>query len=234
MSLINCPECKREISDRAVACPHCGCPEAGGAAAVDRLHESTVTPDRWPSIEGHEWAGTRSEALWCQTCGERVFFPRDQATHGSHQVGPLSGISGPAPPVESTGTANAPTHAEPIADDTGSKRWDWGRIANFQSRTARSEFWTAHGVALAVAIAVPLTGLDSLSGLMAWITFAIWSWLSVGSSVNRLHDMNYSGWLILLYLVPVVNFFVWIWLGSGKGKSESNQWGPPIAQPRSG
>jgi len=26
MALINCPECKKEISDRATSCPHCGCP----------------------------------------------------------------------------------------------------------------------------------------------------------------------------------------------------------------
>lgn len=26
MALIACPECKREISDKATACPHCGCP----------------------------------------------------------------------------------------------------------------------------------------------------------------------------------------------------------------
>lgn len=29
MSLIECPECKREISDKAAVCPHCGCPAAG-------------------------------------------------------------------------------------------------------------------------------------------------------------------------------------------------------------
>lgn len=26
MALISCPECGREISDRAVSCPNCGCP----------------------------------------------------------------------------------------------------------------------------------------------------------------------------------------------------------------
>lgn len=26
MALIKCPECEREISDKAKACPHCGCP----------------------------------------------------------------------------------------------------------------------------------------------------------------------------------------------------------------
>lgn len=26
MALINCPECNKEISDKAKSCPHCGCP----------------------------------------------------------------------------------------------------------------------------------------------------------------------------------------------------------------
>src|SRR5512146_1127790 len=29
MALINCPECEREVSDQAVACPHCGYPIRG-------------------------------------------------------------------------------------------------------------------------------------------------------------------------------------------------------------
>ncbi len=29
MALINCPECEREVSDQAVACPHCGHPIRG-------------------------------------------------------------------------------------------------------------------------------------------------------------------------------------------------------------
>ena len=27
MALIECPECNKEISDKAPACPHCGCPK---------------------------------------------------------------------------------------------------------------------------------------------------------------------------------------------------------------
>ncbi len=27
--LIQCPECKKEVSSRSVACPYCGCPIAG-------------------------------------------------------------------------------------------------------------------------------------------------------------------------------------------------------------
>ena len=29
MALISCPECGRQISDRAASCPHCGCPGSG-------------------------------------------------------------------------------------------------------------------------------------------------------------------------------------------------------------
>ena len=30
MSLIECVECKREVSSQAKVCPHCGCPKPGG------------------------------------------------------------------------------------------------------------------------------------------------------------------------------------------------------------
>ena len=37
MALINCPECGREISDKAIACPHCGCPIAAEKEAQTSL-----------------------------------------------------------------------------------------------------------------------------------------------------------------------------------------------------
>ena len=32
MALIRCPECKRELSDKASACPNCGCPISGAGS----------------------------------------------------------------------------------------------------------------------------------------------------------------------------------------------------------
>ena len=34
MPLITCPDCKKEVSDRAPACPHCGAPIAKAAEPV--------------------------------------------------------------------------------------------------------------------------------------------------------------------------------------------------------
>jgi hypothetical protein len=42
MALTTCPECRREISSRAEACPHCGCPLRGGADIVDGRRVRTV------------------------------------------------------------------------------------------------------------------------------------------------------------------------------------------------
>lgn len=34
MALIKCPECGKEVSDRASACPNCGCPISGSSSSV--------------------------------------------------------------------------------------------------------------------------------------------------------------------------------------------------------
>ena len=42
MALIPCPECEKEVSDMAVACPHCGFPVAAAIRhAVSELTEDT-------------------------------------------------------------------------------------------------------------------------------------------------------------------------------------------------
>ena len=43
MALIKCPECQNQISDKAVACPHCGHPIAAGADYPRGLSPSDLT-----------------------------------------------------------------------------------------------------------------------------------------------------------------------------------------------
>ncbi|MYN02643.1 DUF805 domain-containing protein [Pseudoduganella sp. DS3] len=46
---------------------------------------------------------------------------------------------------------------------------------------------------------------------------------------RRLHDMNKTGWLSVLVLIPLVNLFAVLWLLFGSGDAESNDFGPAPA-----
>ena len=53
MALIKCPECNREVSDKAKACPNCGCP-------ISTAHSFNVTSLKIGDIlyESNDWAVT--------------------------------------------------------------------------------------------------------------------------------------------------------------------------------
>ena len=61
---------------------------------------------------------------------------------------------------------------------------------------------------------VPL--LSSLAMLV--VTFVL--------AIRRLHDINLSGWLSILTLVPIVNLGLGLWLLFGSGTKGANQYGP--------
>jgi uncharacterized membrane protein YhaH (DUF805 family) len=39
-----------------------------------------------------------------------------------------------------------------------------------------------------------------------------YGYLMVVAGIRRLHDMDKSGWYLLLAFIPLVNFFVLLWL----------------------
>ena len=52
-------------------------------------------------------------------------------------------------------------------------------------------------------------------------------------TVRRLHDMDQNGWLAIMILIPLVNFFFWLWLVFGRGTDGDNRYGtPPSANNR--
>ncbi|MCH2190301.1 MAG: DUF805 domain-containing protein [Gammaproteobacteria bacterium] len=91
---------------------------------------------------------------------------------------------------------------------------------------------------LSMVILMGLMGIASLfadSGLILitvpYIVFLVFT-LVLGK--RRLNDMDYSGWFILLNLIPLVNILVALWLVFGKGTSGSNRFGSaPNANPLS-
>lgn len=49
MALINCPECNKEISDKAKACPNCGYPVSELNIAISTLYKEEVSMPRLPA-----------------------------------------------------------------------------------------------------------------------------------------------------------------------------------------
>lgn len=51
--------------------------------------------------------------------------------------------------------------------------------------------------------------------------------ITVNMTIRRLHDLNKSGWLILLALVPIINLFFWLYILCFKGTDGANNFGDP-------
>jgi uncharacterized membrane protein YhaH (DUF805 family) len=98
---------------------------------------------------------------------------------------------------------------------------------DFEGRASRQQFWmfillyVVFAIALAmVEVAVGLDDiLTSIYGLVLFLPY-------LGLAVRRLHDINRSGWWILIGLVPLVGFIVLLVFYVKQGDSEANQYGP--------
>ena len=65
----------------------------------------------------------------------------------------------------------------------------------------------------------PIKGLVMIGYiLMLW-----WSFIAI--NVKRLHDLDRSGWLFLLVLIPLLNIFFFLYLIFAKGKQTPNRFG---------
>ena len=68
--------------------------------------------------------------------------------------------------------------------------------------------------------------LTGLGGLGFLIISVLYFYFNLVIQVRRFHDMNRSGWLILLFIVPLVNIFVFFYLLLGSGTQGTNHYGP--------
>ena len=67
--------------------------------------------------------------------------------------------------------------------------------------------------------------ISILSGIAGVILFIP---IVISLYVRRLHDLDQSGLLTFLWLVPIVNFIFYLYLQFAPGNKNLNQYGPPI------
>ncbi|WP_291354154.1 DUF805 domain-containing protein [Acinetobacter sp. UBA3106] len=73
--------------------------------------------------------------------------------------------------------------------------------------------------------------LTGIAGLGFVVILVLYLYFLMVITVRRLHDLNRSGWLILLFLLPLMNIFMGLYLLLGSGTPGINNYGLPRETP---
>ena len=106
------------------------------------------------------------------------------------------------------------------------------KYATFQGRAARPEYWwwvlfTVLG-AFAVSFVELALGLGGILTLV-WSLGTFLPGLSV--LVRRMHDRGYSGWIVLVTLIPLLGILFLLFQWVMPGDDVTNQYGDPPVVP---
>ena len=115
----------------------------------------------------------------------------------------------------------------------------FGKYAVFNGRARRSEYWYFYLFDLSVffILYLPLAGtrgndsIDVLFGILMLLYVGGFTVPFLAVTVRRLHDIDKSGWWVLLGFVPVVSLMLLVWLAQ-PGAFRTNRFGvSPIPLP---
>ena len=98
---------------------------------------------------------------------------------------------------------------------------------NFEGRASRSEFWwfNLFGFLLSV-ILMAILGNGTTGTVVRGIVSLALFMPSLGLSVRRMHDINRSGWWILISLIPIVGWIIYLVWACKPSDATPNQYGP--------
>lgn len=106
------------------------------------------------------------------------------------------------------------------------------QYVDFNGRARRKEYWMFMLVNIIVSIVIGI--VDGIAGLKTGSGFGILGALyslavllpSLGVSVRRLHDIDKSGWWVLIGFVPIIGFIVLLVFAVMEGTNGDNAYGP--------
>ena len=117
----------------------------------------------------------------------------------------------------------------------------FSRLFSQTGRIGRGSFWRLISLFVVVYFMAVMTALfmvemlggsvstdwdTSLSGAV-FVLFVLAVWIAIVTSVKRLHDLNRSGWWMLLGLIPTIGALIlFVWLGLNEGIEADNRFGP--------
>ena len=175
---------------------------------------------------------------FCEKCGAPI------SNNGTQNMsGKPNSQSSPLPPVIN---ATLKPESQEISQPVGASQ-NKGFFAEYfaelksfscKGRLNRARYWkyaiTTSALSAVVSSVTGLVvgGIDELLGMIvASAMGAIISILGIPFAVRRVHDLNRSGWFLLIALIPIVNFVLAIYAGFFKGTDGPNNYGPdPLQQ----
>lgn len=100
---------------------------------------------------------------------------------------------------------------------------------NYRDRASRAEFWLPQIVMFPLGIA--LSGMETFApgflSIAAWlVSLAVIGLPGLSLSVRRFHDLDKSGWWLLIGLIPVVGAIIVIVFFCMEGSQHANRFGP--------
>jgi uncharacterized membrane protein YhaH (DUF805 family) len=161
-----------------------------------------------------------AEFKFCHGCG--------QSLHKSAQSCPSCGAQQPG--LMSTVAARDPQ--------------SWSSLYfSANGRIGRQQWWISHLLLLVplflFLVLAGLSGSDSNSGngnfgaaagLIVIVWALIYAWSGICLNAKRWHDRDYSGWMQLVGIIPLVGIWVFIENGFLRGTEGPNRFGPnPLA-----
>jgi uncharacterized membrane protein YhaH (DUF805 family) len=107
-----------------------------------------------------------------------------------------------------------------------------GKCANFSGRSGRKEYWmfVLYYFIFGLAIIILDRFIMDLTGrnfMVITLIYGITMLLpGIAVSIRRLHDIDKSGWMILILFIPLIGL-IWLWiLMMIKGNPGNNKFGP--------
>ena len=101
---------------------------------------------------------------------------------------------------------------------------------NFSGRASRSEYWWfalftfVLGMVLGLILGIIFS--DTMTNILTGIVNLALFLPSLGLSVRRMHDVDRSGWWVLINFIPVSGWLLYLYWAAPPSKPTPNQWGP--------
>ena len=101
----------------------------------------------------------------------------------------------------------------------------FSKYATFEGRSRRSEYWWFFLFSMIIALILNVISPGLLGGIWALVTLLP----SIAVGARRLHDIDRTGWWLLIGFIPLIGLIVLIVFFTKRGDAMPNRFGlPPI------